>query len=203
MKSIVFAIIFLLFALTSSAQIVKISAGSSFSKLDWKINNTKLFEKGATSFTGGIGIEYLNMGFLSLSSNLEFLQKAGKDTITYTDINGNEIRTAIETVRLSYITANTYAKLSPAKGNTKPFVNLGLYAGYLTAVNKLAGGSTKEYNKFNFGAVLGFGLVHKIGRNHIGIEANYLPSFNTLDQSANATIKDRTFTAKLYYGIKL
>ncbi len=195
--------IFLLFTISSTAQIVKISAGSSFSKLDWRINNTKIFDKGATSFTAGIGIEYLNMGFLSLSSNLEFLQRAAKDTIFYTDNNGNDIRSAVETARLSYITANTYAKLSPPKGKTKPFVNLGLYAGYLVAVNKLAGGSTKEYNKFNFGAVLGLGLVHKIGRNHIGIEANYLPSFNSLLQTTNGTIKDQTFTAKLYYGIKL
>jgi Outer membrane protein beta-barrel domain len=202
MKSIFLAIIFLVFTLSSTAQIVKISAGGSFSKLDWKVNNTKLFDKGATSFTGGIGIEYLNRGVLSLSSNLEFLQRAAKDTIFYTDINGNDIRSAIETARLSYITANTYAKLSPPKGKTKPFVNLGVYAGYLAAVNKLAG-STKDYEKFNFGAVLGLGLVHKIGRNHIGIEANYLPSFNSLLQTTNGSIKDQTFTAKLYYGIKL
>jgi hypothetical protein len=202
MKSILLAIISLVFILSSSAQIVKINAGSSFSKLDWKVGISKIFDKGAIGFTGGIGIEYLNRGFFSLSSNLEYLQRGAKDTIFYTDNIGNEIRRAVETARLNYITANTYAKISPPKGKTKPFLNLGFFAGYLASVNKLVG-SKKEFKKFNFGAVLGIGVSHKIGRNHIGIEGNYLPSFNALLKSTNGLIKDQTFTAKLYYGIKL
>jgi hypothetical protein len=204
MKKIFFLIVFLGFTQCSHAQVLKVSVGSSFSKLDWKLNgNTKLFPKSAASFTAGVGIEYLNLKVLSLSSNIEYLQKSGRDKITYTDQSGNDIGTDIITAKLNYVVANTYAKLSPPlSGKTKPFVNLGLYAGYLASVNKTVG-SKDDFNTFNFGAVVGLGVAYKIGKMHIGIEANYLPSFNELYKTANASIKDQTFTAKLYCGIKL
>ena len=202
MKAIT-VIIFLLLFLSADAQKFRINAGVSYCKLNWNtVPNTKLFDKAFTSYTAGVGIEYLKTGLFNLSSNIEYLRKGGIDDITYTDAMGNDLYTRNEAVIFNFIHVNTFARIKmPMPGKIKPFINLGVYGGYMVSANNLAGDES-EYKRLTAGAVTGIGIGYKIIGKEIGVEAQYLPSFIPLydKQTAGSTrkITDKTFAVKLF-----
>ena len=203
---IITLISFLMLSFSATSQKLRVSAGASFCKLDWRtVPNTKLFEKGYTSYTAGVGVEYLKLGIFNLASNIEYLRKGGMDTIFYTDPMGNDLYNREEAVIFNFVNLNTYAKIkAPLKGKVKPFISLGLYCGYMVSANKLAG-DKGEYKRFNAGAVTGIGAGYKIIGKEIGIEAQYLPSFIPLFEKTSNTpgstrkITDKTFTVKVFF----
>jgi hypothetical protein len=205
---IITAIGFLVLSFSAHSQKLKISAGASFCKLDWRtVPDTKLNEKGYNSYTAGIGVEYLKLGIINLSSNIEYLRKGAIDTVFYTDAMGNDLYNRQEAVIFNFVNLNTYARIkAPLKGKLKPFISLGLYCGYMVSANKLAG-DIGEYKRFNAGAVTGIGAGYKIIGKEIGIEAQYLPSFIPLFEKPSNTpgstrkITDRTFTVKVFFVI--
>lgn len=202
---IITALCFLLLSFNAHAQRLKVSGGLSFCKLDWRtVPGNRLFNKVYTGYTAGIGIEYLSANIIKLSSNIEYLQKGGTDEVTFTDAMGNVLHTHNRSAVFNFVHANTYARIKiPLKAKVKPFVSLGLYAGYMVSANKLAG-DIDEYNRFNTGAVTGLGWSYKIIGREIGIEAQYLPSFTPLFNKPSATgatrkITDKTFTLKAFF----
>ena len=203
MKKFVLLFVSIITISVCKSQKLRVSAGASFGKLDWNFSGQKFFPDNASSFTAGIGIEYAKLGVLSISSNLEYLQKAGKDTILYTDALGNEIRKETITAKLNYIMLNTFAKVKPPmKGNTKPFLNAGLYAGYLASANKTVG-SIDNFHRLNFGTILGLGIGHYFSKFEIGIEGNYLLSLAKIYSKDGTEIKGNNGTVKLYFAVSL
>lgn len=205
MKTIILTgLMFLSF--TVHGQKLKVSGGVSYCKLDWRTvgPDNRLFEKPFTSYTAAVGIEYLKAGIIKLSSNIEYLRKGGVDTIYYTDGMGNDLYTKQEAAFFNFINANTYARIRiPTGGKLRPFISLGVYAGFLVSIHKYSG-DINEYKRFNTGAVTGLGVGYKIIGREIGIEAQYLPSFTPLFDKPSATgstrkITDKTFTIKAFF----
>ncbi|MBL7703810.1 MAG: hypothetical protein JNM14_16290 [Ferruginibacter sp.] len=200
------ALCLLALSFTARSQKLKISGGISYSKLNWKTTgpDNRYFEKPYLGYTAGIGIEYLRLGIVNLSSNIEYLRKGGIDTIYYTDAMGNNLFQKEEAVIFNFVNANTYAKIKiPTGGKLRPFISLGVYAGFMVSANKLAG-DIGEYKRFNTGAVTGIGAGYKILGRQIGLEIQYLPSFTPLFDKPTATgstkkVTDRTVTAKAFF----
>ncbi len=202
MKKVLFSLLLVTLTSVSLSQTLRINAGLSFSKLDWEILGTKFFPNQSIQPTGGIGIEYLQKGVFSLSSNIEYLCKAGKGEEAMLNENGTDIGMQKVTAEYRYILLNTFAKIkAPLKGKTKPFINAGFYGGYLVSVSK---NLDKDFvKKFNYGAIAGIGVLHKFDHSEIGIEGNLMPSFNKLSSEDNLTVKDKTFNIKVYYAFPL
>ncbi len=194
----------LFFALNAQSQKLRFSAGMLISKLDWKTTaNDKPFNNTLASLTGGVGVNYLHLGVFNLSTNIEFLKKGGIGDILFTNNLGNASHTERTKIEFNYVALNTFARLKvPTKGKTAPFANIGVYGGYLVSANNIAG-STNEYNKFNIGGLFGIGISHSFLGKEIGIEGNYLPSFNDIYNKASnvytTKVHDNTFNVKVFF----
>ena len=87
-------ICFLLFNYIS-AQTIKIEQGVAVSSLDgYNVSGTDLFDENITPYQIAIGIDYCENKWWNLSSNIGFITKGGKSTVSMLDENGNLIEKA-------------------------------------------------------------------------------------------------------------
>lgn len=195
--------VFLLFYLNSQSQKIHASAGVAISKLDWSIPG--LFKDPVTTAIGDIGLTYLDRKIFDVTSTVGYMQKGGKGIATFTDAAGNYISTETVKALLNYITVKNAVRVKLPAGRFKPFVTAGIYAGFLVSANENLNKSA--FKTVNIGGIAGIGFLLKLLKNEIGIQANYLPSFNKLrNESINgykSTIGDQTFSISAFVGIKI
>lgn len=202
MKKVSIALL-LLFSLNSYSQSLKFNAGTAMSKLNWK--PTGGFDKMLISFTGGVGITYLNRKSVDLTTSINYLQKGGKDEVQFTDNSGSFLRNETVKAQFNYVNLSQSIRLKYPSKKIMPYINAGFYVGYLTSTSDLI--NKDVMNDINFGGIAGLGIVKKIKKNEIGLEINYLPSFNkirdTSDDQYHSEIKDNTFSVTLVFGLHL
>jgi hypothetical protein len=199
----------------SFGQTLKIQTGISISKLFFDNSLTKEsdFNNKVNSFTGLIGVEYLNFKYFNLSSNIGYNKKGGKEVFEVIDPEGNSLGNKEVIIRLDYLTLNTTINFKlPIKNKLFPFIEIGPRIDYLFSysddVNFIKGFEDNDkLNKVIYGAIVGGGLKYSLHRFQIGLVAEYYLNFNKMaDYSAldiNIELYDRTYTLNLLLGYKL
>lgn len=212
-------IIFLFCALqiaTLSGQTLKLQIGPSFSKLNWEnsVVNETMYNKNVTGFNVLVGIDYLNLKYFNLSSNLGFIQKGGKDSIFVVAPPGEIEKKDLFKTKLNYLTVNTTANLRfPIKDFVIPYLFAGPRIDYLISYKEDAVlfqqfDDWGILNKLIYGALTGIGIDFKINKFFVGAVFNYYFNFNKIvDNTSEANVYnkiiDRTYTIDLKVGYTL
>ncbi len=216
MKRNITFLFFSLQILTLTGQNLNLQIGPSFSKINWEnsMSNEIMYNKNVTGINVSIGIDYLNLKYFNLSSNIGFIQKGGKDSISVATPNGEIIGKQLIQTKLNYLTINTTANLKlPIKDFVIPYLFVGPRVDYLISYKESAV-FIKQFddwgklNKLIYGVITGIGLDFKIKRFFVGAVFNYYFNFNkivdyTSDNNVSNKILDRTFTINLKVGYKL
>ncbi len=213
-KLIIIYAVLLLTSGFSYAQILKLQAGTSLSKLDWTVNNMNVapYNKTMVGYSLFAGMDYLDKKFFNLSSNLGFLRKGGQSKTTLTNADGVAVETITEKAKLDYISINTMIDLKyPITDKIIPFVSVGPRFDYLLSHSSQFDGlkSMNELNSTSIGLNLGGGLKYNLSKIQIGLRADYYLNFSKIAdwpaQTGNlgGQIKDRTMLINLTIGYKL
>lgn len=214
MKKTGLLLIGLTIAILTNGQTVKIQTGTTLSKLDWQIGSLDLspYNETLIGYSVFAGIDYFENKYFNLSSNLGFIQKGGKGTITFTTETGEPIDEKTEKAKLDYFTVNTTFDLKyPIKNKIIPFISVGPRFDYLVSYSSEFDGlnDIDALKKFNLGLILGGGIKYDLSKIQIGLRADYYLNFNKvadwLAQTGNlgGKVNDKTMTLNLTIGYKL
>ncbi len=214
MKQLKLLVFGLLLSNLAIGQTVKIQTGTTWSKLDWKIGNLDLapYNETLIGYSVFAGIDYLENKCFNLSSNLGFIRKGGKGTLTFTTETGEPIDEKTEKVKLDYITINTILDIKyPIKDKILPFISVGPRFDYLASYSKEFNGLNEidALKKYNIGLILGGGIKYDLSKVQIGLRADYYLNFDKVAdwpaQTGNlgGKVNDKTLTLNLTIGYKL
>jgi len=178
------------------------------------MSNEIMYNQTVTGINVLVGIDYLNLKYFNLSSNIGFIQKRGKDSIQVATSNGEIEGKRLMKNQLNYLTINTTANLKlPIKDFVIPYLFVGPRVDYLVSYKESAD-FIKQFddwgklNKLVYGVIAGVGLDFKIKRFFVGAVFNYYFNFNkivddTSDNNVSNKIIDKAFAVNLKVGYKL
>lgn len=195
-------------------QTVKIQTGTTFSKLDWVIGNLDLdlYNETLIGYAVFAGVDYFEKKYFNLSSNVGFIRKGGKGTITFTTETGEPIDEKIERAKLDYCTVNTTLEIKyPIKEKILPYISFGPRFDYLTKHSKEFDvlNEIEALKKYNLGLILGGGIRYDLSRFQIGLRTDYYLNFNKVAEwpvqtgNLGGKVEDKTITLNLTTGYKL
>jgi hypothetical protein len=189
-------VIFFLTALPPlQAQVLNIQAGASISNLHSSIGGRDYTFLGHTrdDLSAFVGMEYLERKYWSISSNVGFVRKGGKESWWNTDSTGRVTSKATATETFDYLSFNTLFNLQyPFKAKWVPYVSIGPRVDFMV-------GHTHFFPYFDYPGFLqkkSYGLVAAVGLRYafsgflVGIRAEHLYNFNHLvsqDDEINST----------------
>lgn len=182
MKQFKLLLIGLLLSNLAFGQTVKIQTGTTLSKLDWQINHLDFapYSEAIIGYSVMAGIDYLESKYFNLSSNLGFIRKGGKGTITFTTETGEPIDERTGRAKLDYFTVNTTFDFKyPVKDKIIPFVSFGPRFDYLAGFSKEFDGLNEldALKDYNIGLILGGGVKYDLSKIQIGLRADYYLNF--------------------------
>ncbi len=151
----------LLISSFSFGQLLKIQSGISISNLDWKLGSYdwKYDNEKLIGYSFSVGLDYLDKKYYNLSSNITLLKKGGKVTATAENVSDRILQ-----VNMDYLSLNTTFELKyPIRNKITPFISYGPRLDMLLNEMYLT-----NYNKYNYGLLLGGGLKYDINRIQIG-----------------------------------
>jgi len=210
-----YLIVICLFALNSiNAQVIKLQAGTTLSKLDWKIpgTNTMIYDQVFMGYSAFFGIDYLFKGNYNFSTNIGYLEKGGKAEWKLLDAEGKFTgETFKEKPQLDYISVNTTIDFNyPLSEHFLPFISAGPRVDYL--LNHTGEFdyyyNNDELNSIAYGLLFGGGFKISIKKVLIGLKADYYLNFSKIaewPESINrlkGEITDETFTISLALGYR-
>jgi hypothetical protein len=165
----------------STGQIVKLQIGRNWSILgDGKSTQSfdplKGFDEPFPGYSVFIGIDYLNLKFFNLSSNLGYILKKGEQSYISLRPNGGSDLVTNKT-NLGYLSINTTIDMKyPIRNLLIPFISLGPRLDYLI--------SNKSESRWDilkssvFGITMGGGLKYNISKMQIGLRFDHYFNFN-------------------------
>jgi hypothetical protein len=165
----------------STGQIVKLQIGRNWSILrDGKSSPSfdplKGFDEPFPGYSVFIGIDYLNLKFFNLSSNLGYILKKGEQSYISLRPNGGSDLVTNKT-NLGYLSINTTIDMKyPIRNLLIPFISLGPRLDYLI--------SNKSESRWDilkssvFGITMGGGLKYNISKMQIGLRFDHYFNFN-------------------------
>jgi hypothetical protein len=198
-------------------QTFSLQIGPSFSNLKWEnsmIDESHAhFNKTAIGFNAMIGVDYLKLKYLNLSSDFGFIRKGGRDDLWYAglELYGEE---EIITVKMNYITLNTTLNFKvPIKDFVFPYVLVGPRIDYLLSYKEDLEflKQFEDYgilNKFTYGMIAGAGIDFIIKQYIFGTGFEYYLNFNRIVNATSEwgvfnSINDRTFIIDAKIGYQL
>ena len=198
MKRLPLLSIALLITVLSLGQVIKIQSGISISNLDMQTNgnSTNLTQdnKRLVGYSFFVGMDYLQHKNFNLSSNIGMLRKGG-ESMFYTNWGyGQGIKATLD-----YLSLNTTCDFQfPIEDKITPFISFGPRVDLL--LNPI-----NEYNKLNYGLLLGGGLKYDLNNKlQLGLRADYYLNFKDISKTGQArTVSDKTFTTNLVLGYRL
>jgi len=212
-----FLFIFFLFCVVTaiSSQTFYLRTGVAYSELDWMLSEPGgyrevRFMKPVIGYAVGLGLEYIDKGLFSLSSEVSFYRNGGK----YTEEEEIRLREYSEII-IDYASFGTYININPINGTTKLQLQIG------PRVDILLG--DKDQNELfflnqndalaetNYGFNMGLGLYQDLGKMHIGVQGVWLQRLKKLidlgisDSNLGVGIKaeEAIFLFQLSIGYKL
>jgi hypothetical protein len=205
-----------------AGQDLTLQIGPSFSTLKWENSmiEAEMYEDNLTGINVLMGIQYLDLKYFNLHSNIGFVQKGGKDSIPLVNVEGEILEIKLFKYRLDYLTLNTTANLKlPVKDIFVPYLFAGPRIDYLVSYKEDVVfleqfDEMDALNKFTYGLVTGAGFDFQIQQFLIGTVFSYYFNFNkivdwtTETEISNIpevtnTVDDKTFTINLKVGYRL
>ena len=197
-------------------QTLDLQIGPTFSKLNWRNSMVQgiMFNKNVTGFNASIGVEYLNFKYFNLHSNVGFIQKGGKDSISVTGSQG-EVESKEEfKIKLNYLTLNTNIEFKlPIIKFITPYVLIGPRLDYMISYQEKVDfikqfDEINQVNKFIYGFITGAGINFQIKKIQLGAVFEYYINLNKLvdynsDKDVRNKISDYTYTLNFQIGYKL
>jgi len=188
----------LLISVLSFGQILKIQSGVSISNIDIQTSgssdNLTQDNKRLVGYSFFVGMDYLQHKNFNLSSNIGMLRKGGQALLYSNWGYGQGISASLD-----YLSLNTTCDFQiPIEDKVMPFISFGPRVDLL--LNPIS-----EYNKFNYGLLLGGGLkYHLSDKLQLGLRADYYLNFKDISKTGQArTVSDKTFTTNLVLGYRL
>ena len=216
LKKYFFALIFVQIASISFSQTIHIRIGPSLSTLFCSNTITSNIQsnKSILGFNGFVGVDYLNLKYFSLSSNIGYVQKGGNDSIIGTTTNSPEGGSYFIKTKLGYFSVNTTADFKlPIKHVIVLFIHFGPRLDVLVYHNRTHNDlvyldENKGLNNFSYGLLLGGGLNVTIKKIQVGVIFDYYLNINDISKMSlpETTLKkvwDKTFTLNLQLGYNL
>jgi len=180
MKKIVLILFVFACYLSLDAQTLRFTAGTSFSKLDWKYigeaGEEKQYEDPVTSYSFLAGMEYLEHKYYSLSSDLLMYKSGGQ--YSEQELNSNFIFVSPEKISLSYLSFGTSFNFNPVNNKFRLQLSLGPRVDYIVSGSKESPydwiDQRDGLTKFNFGITAGIGFYYNMEKYIFGINSQYL-----------------------------
>lgn len=175
MKRLTILSISLLVASFSFGQIITLQAGKSFSSLNWDAGLSTIDKTNKTlvGYSYFVGVDYLDRKYFNLSCNFGIIKKGGQITKTVVTASGMQLYDESFSSTLDFISINTTFVLKYSFYHLIPFLSAGPRFDYL--LNDYG-----EYNKSNYGLILGGGLKYEFRQMLLGIRADYYLNFNDM-----------------------
>ena len=198
-----------------NCQVIKLQAGKTFSKLDWKnqVTNTQTFKDVFIGNSAFLGIDYLFKNNYNLSTNIGYVEKGGRNEVAEVDDNGIPTgKSILSEAQLNYYSFNTTVEYNyPLTDNFKPYFFGGPRIDYLydysQDFNDLK--SYDDLNLISYGCTFGAGFKITVSKIFLGVKAEYYLNLNKIASwDANQTLKagnitDETFNVMLMLGVRL
>ncbi|MGD9605792.1 MAG: porin family protein [Bacilli bacterium] len=196
--------------LTANGQFIdnyglKLGAGLSNQYWDYKndmFSSLSGWKDNKIGFFGQVYAEK-NIGkYISFRPALGYLQKGFVDDITLTTAEGEELAIKDNKVVFHDLSLDLSLKIIPFEKNLKPYIFLGLRGDYLMDYRSVIVDFQGEeyeldtelydnFNKFNLGAVFGFGISYK---DLLFLDLEYNPSITKNYESSGLAINDKYFS---------
>lgn len=216
MKTTALTILLTAISLLSYAQTLKVQGGTSYSSLQWKLNNIsgEVFNEQLTGYSILIGIDYANNKFFNLSSNMGMLRKGGvegAEGTIITNVDGTPVDKD-DMAKLDYLTMNTTIDLKYGlKQYGSPYLSIGPRFDYLINFSEEFNqfDENNKLNKYNFGLLVGVGYKYEIFDVMFGLRADYYANFMKIAEwdadvnTVGGSIQDQTYTITATIGYKL
>jgi len=191
-KHIIFVILTSIVTINLFSQNLKINNGLSFSSMNFKFGDTKLFNSEIQSYCISLGVDYLNHKYYYLSSEIGLIKQGGKE-YNYPieqDVLGNIIE------RWNYFHINTTFRIKYAFDDNQ------IYAGFGPKLDILS--DSKNFNNKGFTGYqlnnLSFGFKPELGFNkflnnniYIGLNLSYLLNIRYFAKSEFNQISINTY----------
>jgi opacity protein-like surface antigen len=198
MKRLALLSIALLIAGVSFGQVLKIQSGVSISNIDIQTSgnsdNLTQDNKRLVGYSFFVGMDYLQHKNFNLSSNIGMLRKGGQALLYSNWGYGQGIKATLD-----YLSLNTTCDFQfPIDDKITPYTSFGPRVDVLL-------NSISEYNKINYGLLLGGGLKYDINKKlQLGLRADYYLNFKDISKTGQTrTVSDKTFTTNLVLGYRL
>lgn len=197
MKTITLFLSCLFFIGNCYCQTLKIDNGISIYSLKGK--KVDLFPGQISSYSGLLGVEYLEQKWFYLSSQIGFLKLGGKESPTIGDTTSRDKQS------WNYVQLNTSFRVRTQSRKTELYLGAGPYMNILVgsgAFNKemYSGYSTQ---RANWGCKAEAGITENINRLRIGVNCSYLLAFSPVAKSQYTSMAARSLTFYLSLGYRL
>jgi hypothetical protein len=215
MKSILIFLSFLAIISPIKSQVIKVQAGPSFSKLNWKITDKKYdrTEEGMVGNSVFIGIDYLFRDKYNVSTNFGYLQKGGTSELRELNDSGAFTgNTFSYNPILEYYSFNTCIDINYKRSDKVwPYFFAGPHIDYIKSYSTEFDyyKNINELEEIAYGVLMGVGLKINISKLQIALKGDYYFNFTKIASwKDSATVKkgeisDDTFTVMLSVGYRL
>lgn len=217
MKRVFVALFFTVFSFILNAQFIDkygLKLGTSYSKQLWDYKFMQV-DNSDTDYAPGVSVfiiaeKNLN-AFLSIRSEIGYAQKGFKNEIDFVSMDGSFIASDKGHLILHNFCIDLGQKISPFQWKWKPYEIMGFCCDYMFSyrdvyVEETASGlsfpiyksTVEEFNKFNLGAYIGFGLEFN---DLLFMEMEYNPSITKTFDSSGLEIRDLSWSINMGVNI--
>lgn len=213
MKPILLLLSFLCFFFAAHTQTLNIQAGTTVSHLDWELKglNGRLYDQNLIGYSFFVGMDYHNIKYFNLSSNIGMIRKGGMMELEFLDIEGQSTDFMKDKATLDYVSVNTVIDLKyPVNEKLIPFISIGPRADFLISSSKQFEifKEQKQLSAISYGIVTGLGLKYAIARAIVGIRFDYYTDINNVasytepDQVDPSEIRAKMYSLNVSCGYK-
>ena len=204
MKSIFICILFLSVSMIHS-QTLNLTIGTTYSSLEWTYLNPNGFSQEQykaplIGYAVGLGVEYMDRGLFSLSSDVSFYRSGGQLSDTEKEQRPQPGRIGFgdpDEIRVDYAALGTYVNINPINGATKLQFQIGPRIDFLisdTDQDPLKFVERRDgLSNINYGFNLGLGLHRVSEKLNYGLRAIWLSRFRQLADLDSAVTNDGLF----------
>lgn len=179
------------------SQTIKISNGVSLNSM--KGDKFDLFPKQVVSYSGLLGLEYLESKWFYLSSEIGYLKLGGKENSTLNGVPMHDKQT------WDFAQLNTSFRLRANSRKSEFYLGAGPYLNLLVGSGKFNKALYDGYSteKTNWGLKTEVGINENIEKFRIGLNCSYLVPFSPVVKSAFTSINARSLGLYVSLGYRL
>lgn len=215
MKKICFVVALIIFISSSQAQIIRgygLKVGATISNQEWEyskesgLSGSSFDTDNRFGFNIGIFSEFLNIPFVSIVTELNYIQKGMKKELPVTTVTQPDGTGEFVTwdTRVDYINISAFGKLRFNVGLFSPYILLGPKIDFeIKKTNSLGSVNVVEegFNKNRFGFKVGIGTEINLLSFTLLAEILYDADFNELYENKNLKVNSNSFNFRV--GIML